>query len=206
MQLQTDINQFTRKIKLKAHFNQNEKQARNEATENAKPPFRIKNHSSNWEPDKIHHTVKTFIESLRNEIDSQPKSSQINKQNLTKKELIALKDLSEQQDIIITNADKGGAVVIQSVNDYIKEANRQLEDPTYYKRTTMNLTEKHNKTINNTINSFEENNLLSKSTASMLRTSEPKTPKFYILLKIHKPGNPGRPVISSINCHTARIS
>ena len=35
---------------------------------------------------------------------------------------------------------------------------------------------------------------------------EPKTPKFYTLPKIHKPNNPGRPVISSINCHTAKIS
>ena len=32
------------------------------------------------------------------------------------------------------------------------------------------------------------------------------TPKFYLLPKIHKKNNPGRPVISSIDCHTSRIS
>ena len=40
----------------------------------------------------------------------------------------------------------------------------------------------------------------------MLKTNDPKTPKFYTLPKIHKENNPGRPVISSINCHTAKLS
>ena len=48
--------------------------------------------------------------------------------------------------------------------------------------------------------------MLSSKTSKMLITMEPKTPKFYTLPKIHKPNNPGRPVISSINCHTAKIS
>ena len=33
-----------------------------------------------------------------------------------------MKELSEQEDIIITKADKCGAVVIVDVKDYIKEA------------------------------------------------------------------------------------
>ena len=33
-----------------------------------------------------------------------------------------------------------------------------------------------------------------------------RTPKFYLLPKIHKPLIPGRPVISSVNCHTSSIS
>ena len=48
--------------------------------------------------------------------------------NLTKQERIALKNLQERSDIIITKADKGGAVVIWDVKDYIREADRQLQD------------------------------------------------------------------------------
>ena len=48
--------------------------------------------------------------------------------NLSKDEKVALKDLSKWDDII-TNADKGGAVVIMDVNDYIREAKYQLNDP-----------------------------------------------------------------------------
>ena len=39
-----------------------------------------------------------------------------------------------------------------------------------------------------------------------LKPIEPLTPRFYLLPKIHKEGNPGRPIISSVNCHTSKTS
>ena len=48
--------------------------------------------------------------------------------NLDKGEREAIKELSKRKDVIITNADKGGAVVIVDTNDYIKKAERQLND------------------------------------------------------------------------------
>ena len=59
--------------------------------------------------------------------------------NLSKDEKVALKDLSKRDDIIITNADKGGAVVIMDVNDYIREAKRQLNNPRNYNKTLQQL-------------------------------------------------------------------
>ena len=41
----------------------------------------------------------------------------------------ALQESSKPNDIILNNTDKGGAVVIQDVKDYIKEADRQLSSP-----------------------------------------------------------------------------
>ena len=38
--------------------------------------------------------------------------------------------LSKREDIIITNAEKGGTVPIVNRNDYIKEAKRQLNEKT----------------------------------------------------------------------------
>ena len=43
-------------------------------------------------------------------------------------------------------------------------------------------------------------------TANSLLEEKIKTPEFHLLPKIHKTSNPGRPVISSVNCHTKRIS
>ena len=43
-------------------------------------------------------------------------------------------------------------------------------------------------------------------TANSLLEEKIKAPEFHLLPKIHKANNPGRPVISSINCHTYRIS
>ena len=44
-----------------------------------------------------------------------------------------------------------------------------------------------------------------KTTKSLLE-EKIKTPEFHLLPKIHKANNPGRPVISSVDCHTSRIS
>ena len=53
---------------------------------------------------------------------------------------------------------------------------------------------------------MKRNEELDADMAEGLKPIEPKTPRFYLLPKIHKEGNPGRPVISSVDCHTSRIS
>ena len=60
--------------------------------------------------------------------------------------------------------------------------------------------------VNKSIERFKNKELLPKKTADRLKVSNPKTPKFYISLKIHKPNSPGRPVINSIEYHTSEIS
>ena len=147
--LQTDINNFTRKIKLRAHFGTTKED------ENNKKEFYIKNKNSTWTPNKTHHTIKTFIEAFQNEIENLPKNNTQRKYNLTKDEREALEKFQQRDDIIITNADQGGAIVIQDVEKYIEEANRQLHDETFYKKCNTDLTQRHNNLINHTIDSFK---------------------------------------------------
>ena len=55
--------------------------------------------------------------------------------------------------------------------------------------------------------SFKKQELLSTLTAKKLTTNEfRKQPQFHILPKIHKSNIPGRPVVSSVECHTSKIS
>ena len=56
------------------------------------------------------------------------------KGNLTKGEQETLEELSKEDDIIITNADKGGAIVIMGIDKYISEAQRQLNNENNYKK------------------------------------------------------------------------
>ena len=56
------------------------------------------------------------------------------KPTLSKGEQKAMEELAKRKDIIITSADKGGAVVIMDVEKCINEANRQLFDKRNYKK------------------------------------------------------------------------
>ena len=111
-----------------------------------------------------------------------------------------------RDDIVICNADKGNAVVILDVEDYIKEANRQLGDTTFYKILSHDPTKLHAELVNGTIDNFKKERILDEKIANALKATDVKTSHFYLLPKIHKPNNPGRPVVSSINCHTSKIS
>ena len=42
--------------------------------------------------------------------------------------------------------------------------------------------------------------------ATNLIVDHPRTSKFYLLPKIHKPGNPGRPIVSACNCPTELLA
>ena len=39
-----------------------------------------------------------------------------------------MQELQSKNDIVITDADKGGAIVILDVEDYVKEVERQLNN------------------------------------------------------------------------------
>ena len=111
----------------------------------------------------------------------------------------------KRKDLIITNADKGGAVVIMDTDSYIKEANQQLSYKASYKQLTLDPKLQLNKMVNQTIQRFKNAKLLPQKIADGLKITNPKTPKFYISPKIHKPNNPGRPAINSIECHASEI-
>ena len=170
--LKADLHDFTRKIKLRAHFD-TKTDKNNEENNVQERTFYIKGNST-WQTKDNHHTVKTFVDALQKEFDNIPRSLTTHKQNLTKDERTALKELQTRDDIIITNADKGGAVVIQDVDNYITESYRQLNDDTFYQKQTFDLTSRHNKQVNDTIESLQQSQLLDTKTANMLKTSDQK--------------------------------
>ena len=154
-----------------------------------------------------HHSIENFIDFIQHDInDAKILNTKRPKDNLTIEEQKTLEELSKRDNIIITNADKGGAIVITDIDKYISEAQRQLNDEINYKKLQTDPTLQHNKTVNDTIERFKKDRTIPTKIAHGLITSKPRTPKFYILPKIHKENNPGRPVISSINCHTSKIS
>ena len=78
--------------------------------------------------------------------------------NLTKSERTSMKELSEREDIINTKADKGGGIVIVDVKDYIKEAERQLNNTENYRKLQEDPTATNIKLVNDTIERFKNKN------------------------------------------------
>ena len=145
----------------------------------------------------FHSSYQAYIKSS--------KVKKLSRDNLTKSEREALLNLQKRDEIIIAKTDKGGAVVILDSKDYIVEANRKLNDNNNYEQTDFDPTESYTKNIKSDISNLKNENLLTLKTANSLLEEKIKTPEFHLLPKIHKANNPGRPVISSINCHTSRV-
>ena len=105
-------------------------------------------------------------------------------------------ELSEREDIIITKADTGGEVVIVDVKDYIKEAEWQLHNNENYRKLQEDPTATNMKLVNDTIKRCKKQKLINEKVPQGLNRNDLKTPKFYLLPKIHKEGNTVNPVVT----------
>jgi len=77
--------------------------------------------------------------------------------NLTPNECNALKELCNNQDIIIKPADKGSAVVIMQREDYLKEGYKQLSDNKFYRKLEHEPTADFHKKIRNFLEDMYQN-------------------------------------------------
>eukprot|EP00794_Sanderia_malayensis_P006602 gene6602-7349_t len=119
-------------------------------------------------------------------------------------DLMSLKELKARHDIVIKPADKGGWIVVWRKDLYLQEGNTQLQSPSY-RALEKNPTKSFNKTIINTIKEeIDNNNLL--SNANKLYIQHPRTSVFYMLPKVHKANNPGRPIVSAVSCPTSYVA
>ena len=125
--------------------------------------------------------------------------------NLSSEEWVALKNLSKRQDIIVKSADKGGAVVVWRSDLYKEEALRQLSDTSFYAKVEKDLTSNNQKVVKDTIQNLIVKQELPATTTNLIITT-PRTSCIYFLPKIHKPNNPGRPIVSACSCPTELIS
>ena len=114
--------------------------------------------------------------------------------------------LSRRTDIIIKSADNGSAVVVMDRNWFIDECSRQLNDSKFYKTLDRDITTDIVKRIRIYEERMHRDKIIDDHTKRFLILTDPKAGRFYILPKIHKQGNPGRPIVSSNSHPTERIS
>ena len=113
-----------------------------------------------------------------------------------------------RQDIVIKPADKGSSVVITNTSDYIAEAERQLNDLSFYSPLLFDPTSTYNEEIMKQILGLQHRGEISEKCYHYLSNKDPEPGAFYLLPKIHKETRPppGRPIISAIGSPTEKIS
>ena len=114
-----------------------------------------------------------------------------------------MKELQQRDEIIIINADKGGTMTIFDTDGYIQEANRQLNNEQCYQKLSSN----HTPTPLTTQLTYSKHKIkIPEKVAEGLKVRKPKTPTLKLPPKVHKDGHPGRPLASSIDSPTSKIS
>ena len=121
--------------------------------------------------------------------------------NVSKDELKALKELKLDNNRLILTADKGVALVVIDKQDYVKKAEDLLQESSYKKITDDPTVKQKNKLISILKNIKAEGGLKDDLYRKLYPTGAGSS-KFYGLPKIHKPGIPLRPIISSIGTVT----
>ena len=133
---------------------------------------------------------------LRGEINGILKKGIIPKPNLDKEERIALNQLRKDKDRVILTADKGVAMIVLDKEDYINKAKDLLNTPAY-KAIPKDPTNKIKAQLITKLRRIKKERKLDEGMYRSMYPTGCIPPKFYGLPKIHKTGNPLRPIVSS---------
>ena len=149
--------------------------------------------------------LETLISSVESDI-AEHKPPTPKHDNFKPSESSALHSLPKREDIVIKPAYKGSAVVVVDREHYVSEAERQLNDSTFYKALDHDPTREFAAKVADAISEMRTGDHISEKNAIYLTVDQPKAGRFYLLPKIHKAGNPGRPIVSANGHPTERIS
>ena len=126
--------------------------------------------------------------------------------NITSQEALALRDLSQDESILVLLADKGKATVVMNRADYDDKIYQMLKDENMYQLLKKNPTASLEKKMNSRLLHLVWMGQLHSDVYSRLRSSAGGTPCLYGLPKVHRPGVPLRPIVSFVSSPTYHLS
>ena len=213
-ELNEDSNEFNRKLRLAEFF---------DGTED-KDISLVRNKSNFIPPSKRNDALDEFINTVE-KFPKTPIQSNV-KNNLTMQEQEALKILRTNSEIIIKEADKGGATIIMNKEDYKELVETILNDEVYYTKLNTSPEKELNLKYKKFLQKFKSQ--MTEKEFDYLLNFEVKTSNFYGLPKVHKSkqinekcksANSGyveitdkisdlklRPIVAGPSCHTHRLS
>jgi hypothetical protein len=141
------------------------------------------------------------VEKIRQETVRIQKGSRQPKDNLTGAERRALRSLKANASLTKLPADKGNAAVVLGTLDYKKKIATLLQDKAYAK-----LKKDPTKSIEHKTVLLLKKSSFPEEVCQQVRPQSSRPPRLYGLPKIHKPGVPLRPIVSTISSLTYRLA
>ena len=199
-----DLHRFHRGLRLKLHFHHRDG---SELPPDSSMFAKFSNRKHDWTPKPgASNALDLYIKNTLHDIGHlHPK--RLGHSNMSQSEFRALAHLRRRDDIVIKPADKGGAIVVWSKELYLKEGHNQLLNTRFYRAASTDVTLSNNKQVRTVIkNLITTLELPTRASSLCVIDSCLGKPAFYMLPKIHKPDNPGRPIVSACSCPTEHIS
>lgn len=210
-QARSDLQKYHRTLKLWSYY---DSENINQNSRETILPFTPK---SNWTPPDP--SLPAYIrEIIQNDLNYFENSFEVLRvqTNLSPEENLALKELRQNNEIIIKPADKGSVVVVMDREQYIWEGNRQLNDTKYYSKLNKPFyTETFTQVTQIFQKIYEKKRINAKQRNYLIGDSQPRPRRFYLLPKIHKDPDswsrpfkipPGRPIVSDCSSETYRAA
>jgi hypothetical protein len=125
------------------------------------------------------------------------KKAYATKQAKYEKQLVwNIKKKINENDLIITKADKGNTLIIMKQDEYNQKTTEFMVNNNYI-ALTQDQTKKQQRTIRNTINRCT--NIIPKKERWKFININPEAPMLHSTIKLHKPEKPIRPVVNWMN-------
>ena len=121
----------------------------------------------------------------------------------------ALKDLQSDDTITISRPDKGKGIVIMDKTEYIEKVNLILNDPSKFKALEDDpfvLITKAEDKLQRFLRTLLKEKIINKESYRFLFASGSSAGVLYGLPKIHKAGNPLRPILSAIGTYNYNLA
>ena len=142
--------------------------------------------------DAIKDLEKEEADTIRAKVSLTLQNSKPPKDNLSKHELKALKELQSDTSIVILPADKGRSTVILNREDYLEKCMDHINNGPYQllkKDPTTKIKAK-------TLKVLKDSEFIDNKLYYYLKPTDSPASRFYGQSKIHKPGVPIRPIVS----------
>ena len=189
-ELESDIKEFNRRLRLKEYFYESDENSESDTEENSDPDSKtgkpLLRNKSNWNPKPnrvpLLDTCIDMLSKTAKELGSLPVKPC--RDNLSKDERQALQELQQNTDIIIKEADKGGAICIMNKSFYSSKMKQMLLDRDTYSEIESNNSKQILLEIKELSKKYSK--CLFKEEEEYITKFEMKTSNLYGLPKIHK--------------------